>query len=119
MDLIDLDGDGLKDIVTGKRFWAHGAGGDAEPNSPAVLYWFMLVRGTDKSVDFTPYLIDDDSGIGTQVMAGNIGRGKYPGVVVGNKKGTFVFIHETRKVSQEEWEKAQPKPTAAATASAR
>jgi len=30
--------------------------------------------------------------------------------VVGNKKGVFVFIHEVRKVSKEEWAKAQPKP---------
>ena len=29
----DSDGDGLKDIITGKRFWAHGPTGDAEPNA--------------------------------------------------------------------------------------
>jgi hypothetical protein len=108
VDLIDMDGDGLKDIVTGKRFWAHGAGGDAEPNSPAVLYWFKLVRGTDKSVDFIPYQIDNDSGIGTQVVAGDFTGDKKPDVVVGNKKGTFVFIHQSKKVSKKEWENAQP-----------
>ena len=42
VDLIDMDGDGLKDIVTGKRFWAHGTHGDAEPTAPAVLYWFKV-----------------------------------------------------------------------------
>jgi hypothetical protein len=30
--------------------------------------------------------------------------------VVGNKKGGFVFLHQTRKVSRTEWEQAQPKP---------
>ena len=44
LDLVDMDGDGLKDIVTGKRFWAHGPEGDPEPNAPAVLYWFRLTR---------------------------------------------------------------------------
>ena len=44
MDLVDMNGDGLKDIVTGKRFWAHGPHGDVEPNAPAVLYWFELRR---------------------------------------------------------------------------
>src|SRR4029077_12523498 len=78
VDLIDMDGDGLKDIVTGKRFWAHGSAGDAEPNTPAVLYWFKLVRGNDKSVDFIPYKIDDDSGIGTQVVAADIRGNKLP-----------------------------------------
>ncbi len=119
VDLIDMDGDDLKDIVTGKRFWAHGAQGDPDPNAPAVLYWFQLVRGKDKSVDFLPHLIDDNSGIGTQVVAGDINGDKLPDVVVGNKKGTFVFLHEKRKVSKEEWEKALPKAAPAATASAR
>ena len=44
MALCDMDGSGLLDIVTGKRFWAHGPTGDVEPNAPAVLYWFQLVR---------------------------------------------------------------------------
>lgn len=118
IDLVDMDGDGLKDIVTGKRIWAHGPGGDAEPNAPAVLYWFKLNRGADKSVQWLPYQIDGDSGIGTQVVAGDINGDKLPDVVVGNKKGTFVHIHGVKKVSREEWEKAQPKPvrpTSAAT----
>ena len=109
VDLVDMDGDGLKDIVTGKRFWAHGAHGDPEPNAPAVLYWFKLVRNKDRSVDFVPHLIDDDSGVGTQVVAGDINRDKLPDIVVGNKKGTFVFIHEKKKVSRAEWDKARPK----------
>jgi len=37
---------------------------------------------------------------------------------VGNKKGTFVHIHQVKKVSKQEWEKAQPKPVAAQTAAA-
>ena len=37
---------------------------------------------------------------------------KYPDVVVGNKKGVFVFKHEAKEVTRAEWEKAQPKPQA-------
>jgi hypothetical protein len=118
VDLIDMDGDGLKDIVTGKRFWAHGSEGDAEPGAPAVLYWFKLVRNPDKTVDWVPHLIDNDSGIGTQVVAGDLNGDKLPDVVVGNKKGTFVHIHSAKKVSKKEYEDAQPKPyTPPATAS--
>jgi hypothetical protein len=112
IDLVDMDGDGLKDLITGKRFWAHGATGDAEPNAAAVLYWFKLVRGENHSADFVPHQIDDNSGIGTQVIAGDINGDKKPDVVVGNKKGTFVFIQETKKVSKAEWEAAQPKAAA-------
>ena len=64
-----MDGDGIKDFVTGKRFWAHGPTGDDEPDAPAVLYWFKTVRKPDKTVDFIPCLSDDDSGVGTQVTA--------------------------------------------------
>ncbi|MBA4149452.1 MAG: VCBS repeat-containing protein [Verrucomicrobia bacterium] len=112
VDLVDVDGDGLKDIITGKRFWAHGPKGDPEPNAAAVLYWFKLVRNPDKSVDFIPFQIDDDSGVGTQVVAADFNGDKLPDIVVGNKKGTFVHVHERKKVSKKVWEAAQPKPMA-------
>jgi hypothetical protein len=93
--LVDIDGDGLMDIVTGKRFWAHGKNGpDPESNAPAVLYWFQLQRLGNNQVDYVPHLIDDDSGVGTEVIAGNITNPKLPDIVVGNKKGVFLFEHE-------------------------
>lgn len=98
MTLVDVDGDGLKDIVTGKRFWAHGRNGpDPESHdAPAVLYWFQLVRHANGQADFVPHLIDDDSGVGTQVVAGNIVNPQFPDIVVGNKKGTFLFKHQVQ-----------------------
>lgn len=95
VELMDINGDGLKDIVTGKRFWAHGPKGDAEPNAPAVLYWFELRRDGDK-VEFTPHRVDDDSGVGTQVVAGDVSGDGLPDIVVGNKKGAFVFVQENK-----------------------
>ena len=118
VDLVDMDGDGLKDIVTGKRFWSHGRIGDPDRNDSAVLYWFQLVRGADKSVDFVPHLIDDNSGVGTQVVASDINGDGLPDVVVGNKKGTFVHIHEKKIVTHDEWLKAQPKAIAPLKAAA-
>jgi hypothetical protein len=110
IDLVDMDGDGLKDIVTGKRFWSHGRVGDPDRNDKAVTYWFKLVRGADKSVDFIPYLIDDDTGVGTQVVAGDVNKDGLPDIVVGNKKGAYVLLQEKKTVTRDEWEKAQPKP---------
>lgn len=111
VDLVDMDGDGLKDIITGKRYWAHGPKGDAEPDAPAVLYWFKLTR-SNTGVDFVPHKIDDDSGVGTQVIAADVTNDGLVDVLVGNKKGHFVLVQEARKVSQEEWQKAQPVPLA-------
>jgi hypothetical protein len=109
--LVDMDGDGVIDFVVGKRHWAHGPKGDPNPQDPAVLYWFRTIR-TKEGVDFVPYLVDNDSGVGTQVVVGDVNGDGLPDIVVGNKRGCFVFIHKTKKVSQEEWEKAQPKPSA-------
>lgn len=94
LDLVDISGDGLKDIVTGKRYFAHGSHGDVEPLAPAVLYWFEL-RRDDGKVRWIAHLIDDDSGVGTQVVARRIDGQKVPSIVVGNKKGTFVFVPQS------------------------
>lgn len=94
LELMDMNGDGLKDIVTGKRYFAHGSKGDAEPTAPAVLYWFELKRNADKTVQWIGHQIDNDSGVGTQVVAGEINGDGTPDIVVGNKKGTFVFLSE-------------------------
>lgn len=112
--LVDIDGDGLKDVVTGKRYWAHGPGGDPEPSAAAVLYWFRLTRGADAAgssgVVYVPHKIDDDSGVGTQLPIGDVNGDKLPDIVIGNKKGTFVFTHTAMNVSPEAWRDAQPKP---------
>jgi hypothetical protein len=78
--------------VTGKRFWSHGRTGDPDRNDAAVLYWFKLVRHAGGRVDFVPHLIDNDSGVGTQVVATDINGDGRPDVVVGNKKGAFVHL---------------------------
>ena len=60
-------------------------------------------------VHYIPYQIDDDSGVGTQFTVGDLTGDGNPDVVTGNKKGGYVFIQEVKKVSKDEWRKAQPK----------
>jgi hypothetical protein len=95
IDLVDIDGDGLKDIVTGKRHFAHGSKGDPEPLAAPVIYWFKLVRGPG-GVDWIPHLIDDNSGVGTQVMATDLNGDGRPDIVVGCKMGAFVHLQQVK-----------------------
>ena len=95
MMLEDLDGDGLKDLIVGKRHWAHGDKGDPEPNAAAVLYWFKLTRGPS-GVTFTPQLIDDDSGVGCQFPVGDLNADGKPDIAIANKKGVFVFLQQSQ-----------------------
>jgi hypothetical protein len=92
LTLADLDGDGLPDIVTGKRRWAHGPKGDIEPMAAPVNYWFQLKRTGAGDATFAPHLIDDASGLGTQVVATDVNADGVPDVLTASKLGVFVFI---------------------------
>ncbi len=94
LELVDMNGDGLLDILTGKRFWAHGPTGDKEPDAPAVVFWLELKRGANNGVTFIPHLIDDNSGVGTQVATARLNADKRPDVIVANKKGIFLHLSE-------------------------
>ncbi len=85
----DMDGDGLPDFVTGKRWWAHG-GNDPGGDQPAVFYWFRLTR-KDGRPHWTPHLFDRDSGPGTQFEVVDVDQDGHLDVVASNKKGVHYF----------------------------
>ena len=58
-----------------------------------MLYWFELKRNAGK-VEWIAHLIDDNSGVGTEVMAGDLNGDGKPDVLVGNKKGAFIFLRK-------------------------
>jgi len=87
--LADINGDGLPDIVTGKRYYAHN-GRDPGEEEPALLVWFELVRDAGKP-RWIPHRVDDDSGVGTQFEVVDINGDGALDVIVANKKGIFYF----------------------------
>lgn len=89
---VDINGDGIKDLVTGKRKWAHGPKGDADPGAAPTIYWFEAKKSSDGIITYTPHEIDNDSGIGTQFTVADFNGDKLPDIIVANKHGVYVFL---------------------------
>ncbi|MDI1313245.1 PVC-type heme-binding CxxCH protein [Prosthecobacter sp.] len=96
--LADMDGDGVKDIVTGKRYWAHN-GHDPDERGARVIYWYQTKRDDKGGVDFVPHLVDAESGVGVDVQVGDVNGDKLPDIVVGNKAGVFVLTQERKETT--------------------
>jgi hypothetical protein len=108
VNLADVDGDGLADIITGKTYWSH------HQQSPmwdagAVVYWFRLAR-TQTGIDWIPQLATPDTGIGRQLIIADINRDQLPDILVGGMKGAHLLTHRQKTVTKDQWLKSQPKP---------
>ncbi len=90
--LRDIDGDGWKDIVTGKRWHAH-FGKDPGNNQEPVVYWLRREK-TEEGVQFVPYLIHNDSGVGVDVLVEDMNRDGRLDVVSASKRGVAIHFQE-------------------------
>ncbi len=86
--MADINADRHPDLITGKRYFAHN-GKDPGAFEPSVLYWFEYKPG--KKPYWVPHLIDNNSGVGLQVIAQDINKDGLTDIIVANKKGVFFF----------------------------
>ncbi|GAB4019761.1 hypothetical protein GCM10028808_58560 [Spirosoma migulaei] len=92
--MADLNGDGRKDYITGKRFLAHH-GRDPGDSDPGILMWFEFTPG--KEPYYKEHIVDNDSGAGLNIVAQDMNGDKKPDIVIANKNGVFLFENKIRK----------------------
>ncbi len=93
----DMDGDGIPDMITGKRLYSHLESHlDPDPYGPAVLYWYRTVRNpkAEGGAEFVPELIHNRSGVGSQFVVTDLNGDGSPDIVTSGPKGTFIFWNQ-------------------------
>jgi hypothetical protein len=93
IEFVDMDGDGTRDIVTGKRWFSHGMEyPENDRDDPAVVAWFRTVRKAGGQMEFVPEIINNYAGIGTQIKVADVNGDAKPDVLVAGRKGVYAFV---------------------------
>ncbi len=98
MTMVDLNGDGQMDFVTGKRHWAH----DHDPGAqdPLGIYWYESRKSADgKKLDWTRHIIDygGRTGTGMQIPVVDIDGDGDLDIICPGKGGLYLFENLTKK----------------------
>ncbi len=91
--MADLNGDGKKEYITGKRFLAHN-GRDAGDGDTPILMYFEFKK--DKPY-WTEHIIDNDSGAGLNIAIKDMNKDKKLDIIIANKNGVFLFENMMKK----------------------
>jgi hypothetical protein len=95
MTMIDLDGDGRPDFLTGKRYMAH----DTDPGArePLGVYWYQFLKGDDGKVVWVKHVIDYSTRTGGGMQ---IPVAAHLGFVTAGKSGLFLFENPTLRLGR-------------------
>ncbi|MHB8304311.1 MAG: FG-GAP repeat domain-containing protein [Acidobacteriaceae bacterium] len=89
LKLADIDGDGVPELLTGKRYRGH-SGHDPGSFDPLVVYYYKIDR---KTAQFTRYAIsvNGTAGVGTQFIAGDLDGDGDIDLATAGKSGVHFF----------------------------
>lgn len=95
----DIDGDGIKDYIVGKRYFTHLDNYlDPDPYGPPVLYWYKTVRNKSApgGAELIPELIHNRSGAGSEINAVDLDKNGTLDVITSTNNGTFIYWNNTK-----------------------
>ncbi len=98
MEFVDMNGDGQKDMITGKRYFAHN-GHDPGEYEPVLMLWYEIHREKGGEPKFLRHEIEAGlgTGVGTQFQVTDFNGDTFPDIVLSNKKGVNVLVQSRGK----------------------
>jgi hypothetical protein len=99
LTIADIDGDGIEDIITGKRHWAHlDSYSDPDAHGAPVLYWYRTVRNPKApgGAEFVPELIHNRSGVGSMIQVADLNKDGAIDIIAATNRGGHIFWNTPR-----------------------
>ncbi|MDG2125880.1 MAG: NPCBM/NEW2 domain-containing protein, partial [Verrucomicrobiales bacterium] len=103
----DINADGKLDMVTGRRFFAHGFRPE-KVDEDSQIYWFDVKLTKGKPAEFIPHKIDDQSGVGAQFVTTDFNNDGKLDIAVSNRKGVFLFLQKNAGKPFPQYASAKP-----------
>ncbi len=86
--MADLNGDGKKEYITGKRYLAHNGRDKGDADAPILMYFEF---DSKQKPYWKEFLIDNDSGAGLNITVADMNKDSKNDIIISNKNGVYLF----------------------------
>ena len=98
----DMDGDGVLDLITGKRSMSHLFGYlDPDPFRVNIVYVYKVVRNprAPGGAEFVPELVHDRGGVGAHFVVTDLNGDGRPDITTSGANGTYIYFNNMPRAS--------------------